>query len=294
MSTDTFRALAIRRSKPRRSISIPKSLGIGALVVVSTFSMASVCGAAVLLTGAPYSQDFDSLPNSGTSPAWTNDSTLPGWSLFRQPVPGTAVPTIEVGTGSNNTGSFYSFGSAGSGERALGGVGSGSAYFGSPATATVAGWVAAAFTNDTGLAIDSFTVSYDGEQWRNGGNTSAQTTVLEYGFGSSFGAVSTWNTPGGSFDFMSPTVGATAGALDGNAAANRATGLGGTISSLAWIDGDTLWLRWIENNDTGNDHGLAIDNFDLTTTQVPEPSTLVLMLLGALGGVAAARPFRCR
>jgi hypothetical protein len=42
----------------------------------------------------------------------------------------------------------------------------------------------------TGAALDSFTVGFDGEQWRDGGNTTAQTMVLEYGFGSAFNAVS--------------------------------------------------------------------------------------------------------
>lgn len=36
----------------------------------------------VSFTGS-YSEDFDALPASGTSVAWTNDSTLTGWSLFR-------------------------------------------------------------------------------------------------------------------------------------------------------------------------------------------------------------------
>jgi hypothetical protein len=58
-------------------------------------------------------------------------------------------------------------------------------------------------------------------------------------------------------------------------------GIGGTIGSLSWNDGDTLWIRWIENNDVGNDHGLALDNFQFTASVVPEPSTLGLGFVGA-------------
>lgn len=220
----------------------------------------SAVNAAVTLTGTPYSQDFDSLSTT----AWTNDSTLPGWSLFKQPAPGTPFTSIVTGTGSNNAGGFYSFGL--DTDRALGGIGSGNAtVWNSPASGAVAGWIAAQFTNGDDTAFDSFTVAYDGEQWRNGGNTSAQSMVFEYGFGPSFDSIS-WTPGGATFDVTSPVTGSTAGALDGNNAANRVAGLGGTISGLAWAPGDSLWIRWIKLNDIGNDHGLAIDNFSISTT----------------------------
>jgi hypothetical protein len=233
-------------------------------------------------SSATVSQNFDSLPSSGSATAWTNDSTLPAWSLFVSPAPGTAAPTILPGDGSSNTGSFNSFGTVGSTDRALGGTGSGGAYFGSPASGAVAGWMAVAITNATGGTLNSFSVHYDGEQWRNGGNTSAQTMVEQFGFGSSFTAVPTWTNT--TFDFTSPTIGATAAALDGNAAANRVANIGGTISSLNWANGDTLWVRWIENNDAGNDHGLGLDNFTFsaTGTQAPEPVSIGLLALAAI------------
>jgi hypothetical protein len=235
-------------------------------------------GAVIFSTGgSTISQDFDSL----SATAWTNDSTLPGWSLFRQPAPGTALTAIAIGDGGSNAGSMYSFGSGGSTERALGGTGSGGAYFGSPASGALAGWIAVSITNDTGAEIDSFTVNYDGEQWRNGGSTSAQTMPLEYGFGATFATVASWISPGASFNFTSPTTGASAAALDGNLAANRIAGLGGTVNGLTWAPSDTLWVRWTETNDTGNDHGLGIDNFSFSATNVPEPAALGSTALAA-------------
>lgn len=241
-----------------------------------------------------YSQNFDSLSSSGTN-TWSNDSTLPGWSLFVQPAPGTAVTSYSADNGASNAGAFKSLGSTGSGERALGAVASGGTYFGSPASGAVAGWIAVAFRNTSGMAFDSFTVAFDGEQWRNGGNTSAQAMVLEYGFGGSFTSVSQWTAPGGSFDWASRITGSTAAALDGNAAANRLAGLGGTVVGN-WSANDTLWLRWIERNDVGNDHGLAIDNLSLSVTAVPEPEGYALMLAGLalLAGVARRRAARLR
>ena len=170
---------------------------------------------AVNFTGS-YSQDFDTLASSGSSNAWTNDTTLSGWHLFRQPTPGTAITTYNAGDGNSNTGNFYSYGN--SPDRALGGLASGGTYFGSPASGAAAGWIAFAATNTTGATIDSLDVAFNGEQWRNGGNTTAQSMVLEYGFGTSFTTVSTWNTPGGNFNWTSPVATSTAAAVDGNTA----------------------------------------------------------------------------
>ena len=200
--------------------------------------------------------------------------------MFRQPAPGTALTTIRQATGSDNSGSFYSFGVAGVNlvvERALGGIGSGGAYYGNPPGVTpVAGWIAVGLTNATANAFNSFTIAYDGEQWRNGGDGNpavapdavAQTMVVEYGFGATFETVSAWTAAGSAFDFASPTVAQTASTLDGNAAANRAADLGGTVTAT-WAASDTLWIRWIERDDANNDHGLAIDNFELSVGAPP-------------------------
>ena len=235
--------------------------------------------------GSTYSQDFNSLAVNGAAIAWANDSTLPGWNLFAGS--GAAIPTYNTGSGTSNAGSFYSFGTGTATERALGGAASGGAYFGSPAAGTVAGHIAVQVTNTTGQILDSVTIGFNGEQWRNGGNTSAQTMAIQYGIGSTFGSVS-WTTPGGAFDYASPVTGATAAAVDGNTA-GLVTGLGGTISNLTWNSGESFWIRWIENNDVGNDHGLAIDDFTFSAvTAVPEPTSLALVGLVGCAGLAIA------
>jgi predicted extracellular nuclease len=232
--------------------------------VTLAFAPGAIAAITVSAPGFSYSQNFDALANSGSANAWTNDVTLPGWSLFRQPAPGTALTAYATDNSAGTTaGSFYSYGSAGGNERALGGTGSGGAYYSAPGSGAVAGWIAVSLQNNTGAALSSFTVAFDGEQWRNGGNTNAQTMVMQYGFGSSFGAVVTWFTPGGNFDWSSPVTGGTAAAVDGNNA-GKVTARGGTVAGVTWNPGDTLWIRWVENNDTGNDHGLAIDNFSFS------------------------------
>jgi len=272
--------------------SFPNLAVLGTLLGLAGALPVAHAAVSINAGGQGYSQNFDSLATSGATNAWVNDSTLAGWSLFRQPVPGTAITAYAAGDGSSNSGSFYSFGSAGSSDRALGGLGSGGSYFGSPASGTVAGWIAASFKNSSGSALNGFSLSFDGEQWRNGGNTSAQTTVFEYGYGASFASVASWTAPGGGFDFTSPTHTATAGLLNGNLAANRSAGLGGAVVG-PWSANDTLWLRWIERNDVANDHGLAIDNLRFTAgsavTAVPEPTTAALMAAGLVAVVMLSK-----
>ena len=151
---------------------------------------------------------------------------------------------------------------------------------------------ALALTNNTGGVLNSFTVRYDGEQWRNNGSADAHTLVLQYAFGANFAdiASSSWISAGNAFNFTSPLTGASA-AVDGNAAGKIAD-LGGTVTT-DWSAGSTLWLRWADVNNTGNDHVLAIDNvrFSVTAAPVPEPSTYALLLagLGAVGFIARRR-----
>lgn len=219
-----------------------------------------------------YSQNFDVLATTGSANAWSNGtSPIAGWYLFKQPAPGAAIVSYGTDNGGSSSGNFYSFGITGSAERALGGTASGGAYFGSPGSGSIAGWIAVALANNTGSTINSATLNYDGEQWRNGGNTSSQTMVLEYGFGTDFTSVGTWIAPGGNFDWASPVVGASSAAIDGNT-----TGLlidrGGILGSLNWAAGSILWIRWVERNDPGSDHGLAIDNFSLSTAVSATPT----------------------
>jgi hypothetical protein len=116
--------------------------------------------------------------------------------------------------------------------------------------------------------------------------------VFEYGLGSSFSTVASWATPGGLFDLSSVVNGGTAGAVVGNSA-GLVAGRGGSVSSLSWAVNDTLWLRWVELNDTGSDHGLAIDNFSFTANRssaaVPDGGTTFALFGLSFAGLAGLR-----
>ncbi|MDZ8138979.1 MAG: Calx-beta domain-containing protein [Nostoc sp. DedQUE04] len=192
-----------------------------------------------------YSQNFNTLAASGTSIAWTNDSTISGWYATRT--------NYITGTGSNNTGGLYSFGSANNAERALGSVASGT-------TGTI--YYGLRLQNNTGSTISNLQVGYTGEQWRNSGNTSPQQLKFSYQTGSTVTSLTTgtW-TSVTSLDFTGPIATATAGAIDGNQIANR-TVITPVIITLATpiANGEEIILRWEDIDDGSNDHGLAIDN----------------------------------
>ena len=61
-------------------------------------------------------------------------------------------------------------------------------------------------------------------------------------------------------DFTGPNLSTTAGALDGNAAANRAS-VSSTISGLSIPAGGAFWIRWTDFDAApGADDGLAVDD----------------------------------
>ncbi|MCV2351662.1 PEP-CTERM sorting domain-containing protein [Paucibacter sp. Y2R2-4] len=262
-----------------------KQLASLSLIASAAVLAAAPAQAAITVADAnfAYSQTFDTLASTGTTNTWANDSSIAGWSLFKT-TPTTAVTAYIGDTGTSNTGGIHSYGTTA--ERALGSIGS---------TNFSIGWIAVAFKNTSADSFSGFNISFEGEQWRDGGAAApnAQKMVLEYGFGATFDAVSTWTAPGGSFDFASPmfTNTGSGAAVDGNAA-GKVSGLGGTVNA-AWAANDTLWVRWVEKNDAGNDHGLAIDNVNLTvvTAAVPEPSSYAMLLAGlfAVGFVAKRR-----
>lgn len=254
--------------------------------------------AAVSLTASDldYSETFDLLASTGSTSAtptaltWANDSTLKGWSLYN--AAGGELTTYRANHGNANTGSVYSYGSTSNSDRALGALGSGNTYWAGAGSGALAGYIALSLQNDTGKTIDSFKLSFDGEQWRNGGNTTAQAMTVQYGFGASFADVTAWSDLS-SLTFTSPIATATGAALNGNLDANRVTGLNQAVQSLDWSTGSTMWVRWAEVNNAGNDHALAIDNvsFTATVSAVPEPQTYALMLggLGLVGWMARRR-----
>ena len=234
-------------------------------VIGSIFLVSTALAAPISLTALDlgYTQDFDTLANTGTS------STLPaGWEFNES---GTnANTTYTAGTGSSNAGDTYSFGAIASTERAFGGLQSGS----------LIPTIGAIFINNTGATITSLEIAYTGEQWRLG--TTSRSDRIDFQLSTNATSLTTGvYTDYDALDFSSPITAGTVGALNGNLAANS-TALSSAVSGLAIANGATFWIRWTAFDATGADDGLAVDHFSLTPrgtaiTPVPEPSLMVLL-----------------
>lgn len=218
-----------------------------ALSVFGALPAVSQC-VSLTTTGSAATQNFNTLANTGTSGV-----TPTGWFFAESGA--NANATYSTGTGSGNAGDTYSFGAAGNSERAFGGL----------LSNNLTPVIGACFTNNTGGTLSSLDIAYTGEQWRIGINGAARDDRLDFQY--SLNATSlttgTWSDVD-ALDFVNPIkTAAAAGALDGNAAANR-TAISNSIASLSIANGATFWIRWNDFNAASSDDGLAVDDFSLT------------------------------
>ncbi len=239
------------------------------ICIVHLVSLSAV--AQVSYTSGTYTQDFNGLPNSGTysltgvgphnvSAAPINATGATGWQLAKFAGSG-ANALFNVSTGSLTTGSAYSYGAAANTDRALGALSSGTVV---PALGVI-------ITNNSGGTLNSFTVNYTGEQWRNGGNNNPDTLTFQYSIGATDILTGSFITEN-NLSFIAPVFSATSATLDGNLPANQ-TVKSFTVNSITWLNGQSLVLRWTDANSTGADNGLAIDGFSFSATAPPAAPT---------------------
>jgi hypothetical protein len=231
---------------------------------------------AINLGNAAYTQNFDTLANTGSGPF----TALPaGWQIAENGSGGAADGSYIVGTGSNNAGGAYSFGAAGSSERALGSLTSGTV---NPI------YLGALFTNATGATITGLSLAYTGELWRRG-TGSDDLLSFSYFIGTPTSLASSGWVNVSTLDFLSPETGS--GAVDGNTVS---TDIASIISGLSIGAGSSFAIRWTDSTVSGSNDGLAIDDLSLTaitaTSAVPESGTWVMMVAGfGLLGAALRR-----
>ena len=218
-------------------------------------------------TGGTLTENFDSMGTNGTN-------TPPGWFVgYAGP---TNLTTVGVSDGSiaPNGNAGWNFGTQegtpNSAERALGTM---ATSVGSPAP-NDSRFVCARIRNRTGQSLSSITVSYSGEQWRTGDNTTnLNALVLQYSAdGRNFVNM------GSAFNFTQRTFTPLSSALNGNDPTNGVAVIppDGTIFVLSPVippDG-TIFLRWFDANDAGTDPALAIDNFSFSATPDASPPVI--------------------
>ncbi len=291
--------------------------------LVAAVALSSELNAAVIYStaGSTYNQDFNGLPTdtrqsnsiqSGASPpqvnytnGWQDDSStvsgdhvgIPGWYLYHPTASASEGGTntrqrLRFGTGSSNTGAFYGFAAGSTNpEKALGFLPSTTMASNPVADPSASNddtmFIGLRLTNTTGQTLDQFTVSYTGEQWRDGGRDGEQTSIA---FSWKVNAANVHEIAGFAtvaelgFTSVVAANGTTAAAVDGNVA-GKVPVAAYTVTGINWTPGSDLWVRWGDQQLLGNDHGMAIDDlsFSATATEVPEPASLVLVGLGICG-----------
>jgi hypothetical protein len=228
---------------------------LGVCMTLFLFCLTTAGQVSINTTGpaGAYTQDFNTAFLGTTTYSLTDNAVAnPGWYALRSA--GNVSPNVlAADTGSSTTGQLKNYGSSGNADRALGSLatsGTGAVFYG------------IRIQNDTGVPIQSVRVQYTGEQWR---AASADADTLAFSYQISDGDIisltaGTW-TNFTDLNFVSPNNTST-GAVDGNALANR-IGLDRTL--LVDIPaGSEIMLRWNDVDDTGFDHGLAIDDVVVT------------------------------
>lgn len=218
---------------------------------ISIVASGTTSGATYSLGSSAYTQSFDTLPATGTA-TWANDSTLPGW--YAAPTTGSLNTTLVVsdGTGNLTDLTLASLGTAGTTDRAL-------AYHTKLNTAPT--YVGLGFTNNSGLTLSSFTLTYTPEQWREATNSRTLTFAVQYKVGATatdLNATSGWTTLSGlAFTSLNGSVGKTA----------TLTAAAVAVSVPA---GSTIWFRWVTANDatssTNSNDTIALDNVSASFT----------------------------
>lgn len=229
-------------------------------------------GVSVALTSSPYTQNFDNLgvvafPGAVSSTVGNHaslgalaGSPLNGWYVTKIAGDGNAPTSITPDNGTLANGLVNNYGTTAATDRALGVLASGS-------NAMAMG---ALITNNTGGTLTGLSLSMTAEFWRSSTSSPSTPTpnTLTFGYGKIAGDITTSNflsiddigvLPLVGLDIVGPTPVTSNGALDGNASGNQVAFTSVSLP-VALAPGESVFIRWKDNNDTGSDAGLAIDN----------------------------------
>jgi hypothetical protein len=233
-------------------------------------------------TNSAYTENFDSLGTNASS-AWANNTSVAGWFALG-PLTNPVVIANQTGTGT--TGTLANFGSTATAtDRSLGWV-----YANSVGAAGTFASIGFGISNATGLTLSSFSLAYTGREWR-GYSNNTPVLSFQYKIGGTFDNDATNSLSGNtawtdvsSLNFLLPVTNNNL-RVDGSVAPNF-TAISNDVGGLSWLDNEILWVRWRQQNLSGTDAQMALDN--VAFSAVPEPSTYALLALGA-AGLAAYR-----
>ncbi len=243
----------------------------------------SALAAPISFTGPQITENFNGLPATTQTGVFSNVSGtqaaisgVNGWVGAKLSGTGATATALTVDDGTSNSGGIFNYGVTGDADRSLGMLASGSNIMG----------FGVEIVNNWTFPLLQFTITFDREQYR---SSSVTTNTMAFAYGVSGGTAT-----GSNFLTDVSLVANTAGDLVGDAFVTTngklappsiITNVTATINLVAAVPvGGSLYLRWTDVNDTGNDAGIAIDNFRFNA--IPAPGSIALL---GLGGLAAAR-----
>ena len=255
------------------------------IILMISISFSSFGQISYLVPASNYNQTFDGIlsvvPGNNTTQAVP---VLPASWVWVESG-SNANLTYRVDNGSSNTNDFYLYGSTNNSERAIGG------YSGNNLQSQ---W-GASFVNNTGSTLTQFTLTYTGEQWRDGGSFTAVKNVdaFSYSINSATSLTTGVWTNVTQLDFTAPVNNFFSdNTLNGNSGANK-TLITFTVTGISWPAGQILWIRWTDPNESGNDDGMGIDDLTFSSTFTPPPTitTGLISPLTYCSGSAVSVPY---
>ena len=227
------------------------------------------CVPAVVMTGVSgtYSQTFEALGSYGGSTVWDNAAEpLHAWYAYVKNAP---VTSFIYGTGSGTAGALYAFSFEGSNTYSLGSLAGGKRDY-------VYGM---ALTNASDNAVTECVIQSRSRQWRVGANSQTNTLLAEYCITNCVFPLheeGVWHRLT-ALCFDSPLVTNELFQKGGPVTADISVPADGCVRLLRPIPpGGTLLLRWVDVDDTGNDHAFGIDHVNVAWTAGDMPAGILV------------------
>lgn len=208
-----------------------------------------------------YTQNFNTLGNSGTSVSWLNNSTIQFW--YAQLGSTATISSYRVNNGSNLVAGLRSYGVDGNSDRALGSIN------GSSSSASNNYAYGVLLQNNSELTINSLQISYVLEQWNINSNVNSQPMTVWYSIQNApiltpQASINAGWTQVTGLNTSTPQTGSTFSTLNGNLTTNRSARNNISVSNFNLLPGQYVMIRWLDSDASGTDHGIGIDDVQIS------------------------------
>jgi len=235
-----------------------------------------------ITAGTTYHQNFDQLPLSGSfiltgkgvhaldAPPLSL-TTLKGWQILQ--ITGNQPNTNMLsGTGSGTGSGVYSYGLSGNNNRALGSLASSSGVYA----------FGVVLENLTGSILNKLTIRYKNTQWRKGGSGNTNNWQFSYQTRQANSIDTTNLIKKNDGNLTSIHTSSGSATLNGHLSTNQHN-IHFTITDIIWKPGEKLMLRWDDQDESGSDDGIAIDDFEFSATTAINAPTISKPAIDSIG-----------